>query len=291
MAALPKRVVRQARTGARYRFMATFRKMRLPFLGRIIGAAVHARHGILSPAADRGNVNYGSNGIKWAEQFFGTAPMAQDDAHNQDDREETPEERALAALRSGMARPQPKAPGEPAGNPSEESGVGSGSATGFVGMLAKRQLDGELTGSGIGDEAGRRSRYPLRMAREVVPPLGIEQPEVNTESPSVESPPVRWWYGAAIWVAWLLAILLVVIGAWAVGALIYMARHNGNSTPPIMEPSDVHYPLIAWRLNAGPLGDYTAASRIMAWMMLLCLPVAGLLLVIAGMLRRRMAGK
>src|SRR4051794_27136428 len=90
--------------------------------------------------------------------------------------EETPEERALSALRSRMARPQPKAPGEPLDD-AEESGVSAGSATGFVGMLAKRQLDGEpSTASGIEAEAERRSRYSLQMAREVVPPVGIEQP-------------------------------------------------------------------------------------------------------------------
>ncbi len=225
--------------------------------------------------------------------------MPQDQAQDkEDEREETPEERALAALRNRMARPQPKAADEAGGaaeNAAEESGAGT--APGFVGMLAKRQLDGGPAGGGIEGEAARRSRYPLRMAREVVPPLGIEQPAVAAmaENKPVEMPPetpaVRWWYKVAIPAAWLLTVVLLAIGAWAVGALIYMARHNGNSTPPIMVPADVHYPLIAWRLNAGPLGDYTAASRMMAWMMLLCLPVAGLLVMVAGMLRRRMPGR
>ena len=67
-----------------------------------------------------------------------------------------------------------------------------------------------------------------------------------------------------------------------------MHQHNGNSNPPIMVPKDVTYPLIAWRYDAGPLGDYTAASRMMARAMLLCWPVAGLVLGVAWMLRKKL---
>jgi apolipoprotein N-acyltransferase len=49
----------------------------------------------------------------------------------------------------------------------------------------------------------------------------------------------------------------------------------------------VHYPLITWRLDIGTMGGYTPASRVMAWGMLLCLPVAVLLVVMARMLRQR----
>jgi hypothetical protein len=197
--------------------------------------------------------------------------------------EETPEERALSALRSRMARPQPKAPGEPIES-AEESGVGSGSATGFVGMLAKRQLDGEgSTAGGLEGESERRSRYPLQMAREI-PPQG-EAPPVPPTAPAA---PASWWYRASVPAAWVMAILLLGIGTWAVGALIYMHQHSPQSASPIMVPTDVRYPLLAWRFNAGPLGDFTATSRMMARTMLLCVPVSFLLMAVAVMLRRRM---
>ncbi|HVT80274.1 MAG TPA: hypothetical protein VHM90_06410 [Phycisphaerae bacterium] len=219
--------------------------------------------------------------------------------------DETPEERALSALRSRMARPQPKAAGDPQEDAAEESGVGSGSATGFVGMLAKRQLDGDSVAgvevTGLEGEAARRARYPLQMAKEVVPPVGIEVPPAATGigeggaaargqggvrgAGSAGGAP--WLYRLALPVSWALAMILVVIGAWAVGALVYMQQHNAQSHPPIMVPKDVHYPLIAWRFDAGPLGDYTPASKLMARAMMLCLPVAVLLVVVAGMVRKR----
>lgn len=198
-----------------------------------------------------------------------------------DEPEETPEERALSALRNRMARPQPKAQGEPI-DLREESGVGSGSATGFVGMLAKRQLDGEAsTAGGIEAESERRARYPLQMARE------IPAQAAPSDAPPAPVPSIPWWYRAAVPAAWLMAILLLAIGLWAVGALIYMHLHSAQSASPIMVPTDVRYPLLSWRPNAGPLGDFTATSRMMARTMLLCVPVSFLLMLVAVMLRRR----
>ena len=53
-------------------------------------------------------------------------------------------------------------------------------------------------------------------------------------------------------------------------------------------PHDVHYPLIRWTLPTGSaVGTYTQASRIMAWSMLLCFPVALMLVIMSRMIRRR----
>src|SRR5512134_923993 len=63
-----------------------------------------------------------------------------------------------------MAKPQPK-PRHGVRPPEPESTIGSGSATGFVSMLAKRQFDADALSATPGDEAARRGR--LQMAREV----------------------------------------------------------------------------------------------------------------------------
>ncbi len=167
-------------------------------------------------------------------------------------------------------KPQPK-PRHGARPPESEAAVGSGSATGFVSMLAKRQFDADVLAATPGDEAARRDR--LQMAREVAP-----EAAPKPAAPAV--PAVPGWYKVAFWMSLVLAVLLLGIGVWAMGALVYML----NVAP--MMPQEVHYPLISWRY-----GGYTGASRFMAWVMLLCVPVAGLLVVMAGMLRARMKGR
>src|SRR6187549_3723951 len=77
-----------------------------------------------------------------------------------------PDEQALAALKR-LARPQPKAIGEPLPQPPENAG-GSGSATGFVGTLGKRPGE-PLPGDSIAGTPGVRPPNTLRMAREVPP--------------------------------------------------------------------------------------------------------------------------
>jgi pyruvate/2-oxoglutarate dehydrogenase complex dihydrolipoamide acyltransferase (E2) component len=162
-----------------------------------------------------------------------------------------------------------------------EAAVGSGSATGFVSMLAKRQFDADALAATPGDEAARRDR--LHMAREVMPPAAAPatapDPAAAPAAPAVPAEPG--WYKAAFPAALILAVLLVGIGIWAIGALVYM-----HSVAPI-SPREVHYPLISWRLNIGNMGGYTPASRFMAWAMLLCFPVAVLLVVMARLLRQR----
>ena len=93
------------------------------------------------------------------------------------------------------------------------------------------------------------------------------------------------WHRIAVPVSLVLALVLVVIGIWAVGAIIYMRQVS-----PVAA-KDVHYPLIAWRFDAGPMGGYTAASRFMSWAMLLCLPVAGMLVVMAYLLGQGRKGQ
>jgi hypothetical protein len=173
-----------------------------------------------------------------------------------------------------LAKPQPK-PRHGPRPPDAEGAVGSGSATGFVSMLAKRQFDADVLSATLADEAARRDR--LHMAREVAAPA----PAAPAPAPAVLPPAVPRWYRMARPVALVLAGLLLAIGLWAVGALFYMqlvAPHAAR---------DVYYPLISWRLEAGPAGDYTRASRVMAWAMLLCLPVSALLVVLAKLLRER----
>jgi hypothetical protein len=179
-----------------------------------------------------------------------------------------------------VPQPQPRNGGEP---PEPEALPGSGSATGFVSMLAKRQFDIDALAATPSDEAARRER--LHMAREITPGGGqpaTDESETTTPGPGADTPR---WYAIAVPISRVLALLLLVIGAWAVGALIYM-----HQVSPLAA-KDVHYPLIAWRFDVGPLGGYTPASRFMAWTMLLCLPVAALLLVMASLLRQRIKGR
>jgi hypothetical protein len=77
--------------------------------------------------------------------------------------------------------------------------------------------------------------------------------------------------------------VLLVIGLWAAGALVYM----GVTRPESAEA--VHYPLVRWSLDVGDMGGYTNGSRVMAWSMLACLPV-GLAFVGMGLYVRRRAG-
>src|SRR4051794_6302767 len=79
--------------------------------------------------------------------------------------------RALSALQR-LAKPQPRATGENA--PDTQDVGGPGSASGFVGMLAKRQI-GEAEFHAIEGKTPAEARavapakYPLQMAREVLP--------------------------------------------------------------------------------------------------------------------------
>jgi hypothetical protein len=189
------------------------------------------------------------------------------------------------------AKPQPK-PQHGTRPPDPETAAGSGSATGFVGMLAKRQFDADVLSATFADEAARRQR--LHMAREITPPNTSSTPSATPSgTPSIPPAPtsdplpvpaatstpspLSLWPRLTPPLSIVLAILLLIIGIWAIGALFYMSF----DTPT--HPRDVHYPLISWRLGAG----YTRPSRIMAWAMLFCLPLSALLILLARMLRQR----
>ena len=219
--------------------------------------------------------------------------------------------RALSALQR-LAKPQPRATGE---NSSEAEEVGGpGSASGFVGMLAKRQI-GEAEFHAIEGKTPAEARavppakYPLQMAREVLPEQSGPPAEPSVEPqptpPQAEAPaddahlaeavtvagaalrrrtaagklPLRYRVFVPVMLA--LSAVLLAIGCWAGGAVAYME----NVTPQF--PEEVHYPLIAWSLDVGTMGGYTQGSRIMAWAMLACLPVAFGLMVLAETVRRR----
>ncbi len=76
-------------------------------------------------------------------------------------------------------------------------------------------------------------------------------------------------------------VMLVAIGVWALGAVIYM--HNVD---PIA-PEDIRYPLLRWSDDVGTSGGYSPESRIMPLAMLGAFPLAILLLLILIYLRKR----
>lgn len=186
--------------------------------------------------------------------------------------EGSPQGAQESAAKPVKPQPRPRHGGPPS---DAEAFPGSGSATGFVSMLAKRQFDPDALAATASDEAARRER--LHVAR-VIDPANEPKGAIARAAAEAEGPR---WHKIALPVAVAMAVLLVAIGIWAVGALIYM--HNVSPKAP----KDVHYPLIAWGLEAGPMGDYTPASQFMAWMMLLCLPVAAMLIVMAYLLRQK----
>ena len=99
------------------------------------------------------------------------------------------------------------------------------------------------------------------MAREIDPasePMFARDPgEPRRVKRQVKKAPG--WYHGAVPVMYTLGSILILIGLWAVGALIYMAV----KTPA--EPGDVVYPLISWAFNPdGDGGAYTAGSKMMA---------------------------
>jgi hypothetical protein len=79
-----------------------------------------------------------------------------------------------------------------------------------------------------------------------------------------------------------LGSLLILIGLWAVGALIYMATKSPAA------PNEVGYPLIAWAYNPEETGGaYTQNSKLMAAAMLVCLPVSFALGIMGGMMQKQ----
>jgi hypothetical protein len=90
------------------------------------------------------------------------------------------------------------------------------------------------------------------------------------------------WYRVAAPLLFVLGGILMVIGLWAVGAMLYMNR----ITP--MGPEDVKYPLLRWSDDVGTSGGYAPESRTMALAMLVCIPLAMLMAGMVVLLRRQM---
>jgi hypothetical protein len=199
-------------------------------------------------------------------------------------------DRALAALHN-FAKPQPKAtpPHDPADEPDLNPASG---ASGFVGMLAKGKFgsgDSHVPSAGKpGEKSAAQTRYALQMARELPPTSPALRTRGGARDQAAASaqaatpaprPPVRGTkpgssaYRVILPLMALTALVLLLIGVWAVGAQVYMAMAT------VEEPSDVGYPLLRWSFAAGENGGYTQASRFLAGAMLAALPVA---LVLAG---------
>jgi hypothetical protein len=75
-------------------------------------------------------------------------------------------------------------------------------------------------------------------------------------------------------------LLLLTIGGWALGAVIYE-----HSVDPIA-PEDIRYPLLRWSDDVGTSGGYSPESRMMPLAMLGAFPLAILLLLILLYLRK-----
>ena len=91
------------------------------------------------------------------------------------------------------------------------------------------------------------------------------------------------WYRVAVPIMFSIGSLLMIIGLWAAGAMIYM-----RTTTPTAPDFVVQYPLIRWDENAGESGGYSDDSKMMAVAMLACIPVAGLMGGMVMVMRRQM---
>jgi hypothetical protein len=94
--------------------------------------------------------------------------------------------------------------------------------------------------------------------------------------PSAVQRPVRLTTGMALLA--LLSLLLIAVGIWALGAILYMSM-----VTPAVSQDDVRYPLIHWDWLHY---RYSASSRLLAGAMLLCWPVAAILLGAVAIMRR-----
>lgn len=88
--------------------------------------------------------------------------------------------------------------------------------------------------------------------------------------------PLPRWYSIAVPVLFGLGGILMVIGGWAIGAVVYMNR----VTPQVAE--DINYPLLRFSTDVpgSDIGGYDPQSRMVAMAMLACIPVA---LLMGGM--------
>jgi hypothetical protein len=216
---------------------------------------------------------------------------------NEKEREHDDALNALHGIGGGGAPDESEAEGEGThAEPEKEGddaaeGTPSPAASGFVGMLAKEGAGG-AAGSGLdaGAPAGdkkdgaiprKATTDQIYMAREITPTrpfptatgaVGGAKRRVAKEAPG--------WYHAAVPVMYTLGSILLLIGFWAIGALVVMA---------VSKPAaggDVWYPFLAWSADIGDEGGFTQGSRIMAWVMVLCLPVSAALWMMARVMQK-----
>ena len=219
-----------------------------------------------------------------------------------------PHDDALAALH-GKHEPHEEHHEEVA-EVAEEHGA---SPSGFVGILAKGNPPEEpaparpvpTTPSSRPKPQPRNETEPaaasprtagteqIRMAKEIVMPTAEEL--VEPEPAPAPAAPVKktqqrssgrkrkvpGWYHAAVPVMFTCSSFLLFIGFWALGAVGYIMF----AAPKFRE--DIHYPLIRWDDNVGDIGGISAGSKMMAWFMLISLPVAISLIVMAIIMQKQ----
>jgi hypothetical protein len=168
----------------------------------------------------------------------------------------------------------------------EDAGVSS-AASGFVGMLAKQGAPDAAALTPHSSPA-RPNRDEIQMAREI--PLA-EQDEARRAFPPAGTAPrgkkpvqaVPGWYHGAVPVMFTLGALLLLIGVWAVGGLVYM----GMQKPTEAQPGYL------W-IHTEPDAEtdepvYTAGSKMMATAMVVCVPVAIAMGIMGGMMQKKVS--
>jgi len=160
-------------------------------------------------------------------------------------------------------------------------GTPSPAASGFVGMLAEQGKEGGLDASQSPPATanGGDSADKIHIAKEIGAVPSVVGGGVRTVR---KGRPVPNWYHAAVPVMYTLGVMLILIGLWAIGALIFMA---------IKAPDDMGRAGY-WLLSTTEdvvTGEYTytKGSYLMAGVMLVSLPVALAMGMMAGIMQQQ----
>jgi hypothetical protein len=179
------------------------------------------------------------------------------------------------------------------------------SASGFVGMLSKAPMpqdDPSPTRPVNPSQSSRPTPQPsseahaapaspraagtdeIRMAREITRPAAVS-PARPGSRPGARGRKIPGWYHVAVPIMFTVSSLLMIIGFWAVGAIIaIIAGFDG-------------YPLLSHAVDSGgyPITDdaghplLSSMSKVMAFTMLIALPVAISLVVMAIIMQRQVS--
>jgi hypothetical protein len=141
-------------------------------------------------------------------------------------------------------------------------------------------------------QRGGRMTEPLSDEDDELAALSRERAEQVPRGSGVALPPARvrrapelpGWTRFSTPLLLITIALLLAIGGWALGAVVYM-----HKVDPIA-PEDVRYPLLRWSDDVGTSGGYSTDSRIIPVAMLGALPLAFLLLLILIYLRKQRRG-